>query len=159
MTSLTGFFLIFSFYSLEIVVFMVVYLSRTYSRSQRWQGTLLTCAPFHEHVGLARPEVCASLILLISHSNTPSSAWKKGNKDEQKQKECFHSGSRRERTRHLKTSERCRTASQEGTHKNVPEAAVTCNTKGYMDQPQFVCPVYARKSLLTTIFSHFWVLL
>lgn len=118
MASLTGFFLILSFYSQEIVVFMVVYLSRTYSHSQRWEGTLVTCAPFHEHVGLARPEVCASLIPLIGHSNTPFlPEKKKGNKDHQKQKKCFRLLSKRGRTQHLKTSECCRTASQEGAQK------------------------------------------
>lgn len=90
---------------------MVVYLSRTYSHSQRWEGTLMTCAPFHEHVGLARPEVCASLIPLIGHSNTPFlPEKKKGNKDHQKQKKCFRLLSKRGRTQHLKTSECCRTA-------------------------------------------------
>lgn len=98
MASQMGFFLIFLFYSLEIIIFMVVYLSRAYFHSQHREGLLVTCAPLHEYVVPARPETYASLIQFISPSKISKSAYKKGNKDKQKTKPSFRSRSGRERT-------------------------------------------------------------
>lgn len=87
MASQTGFFLILLFYSLEIVIFMVVYHSKTYFHSQHREGMLVTCAPLQEQVVPARLEIYASLILFISHSKTSKFACKEGNKDKQKTKQ------------------------------------------------------------------------
>lgn len=98
MASQTGFFMIFLCYSLETVIFTVAYLSRTYFESPHGEGLLVTSAPLHELVVPVRPEICALIILFISHNKTSKSVCKEQRQAKSKTKFLLKEWERKNKT-------------------------------------------------------------